>query len=131
VKYLPPFELIRRSVEITSTRGELRINMSYEEFVRILKSMLAGVEIDEEWYLNTYEDIRQAVKEGTVPSARQHFISDGYFEGRRPFPIVVDEAWYLAQYPDVKESVREGSVASAQAHFDEDGLQEGRLPFGI
>jgi len=33
VKYLPPFELIRRSIEISTVRGELRVNVSYEDFV--------------------------------------------------------------------------------------------------
>lgn len=130
VKYVPPFDLIRRSVEITTVRGELRVNVSYEDFVKILKMMISGIEVDEDWYLRTYEDIGKAVKEGTVKSARQHFIDDGYFEGRLPAPIRVDQAWYLREYPDVAESVRTGLVASAQAHFDGDGYREGRLPFG-
>jgi hypothetical protein len=66
-----------------------------------------------------------------VQSARQHFLSDGYFEGRRPFPIIVDEKWYLATNPDVADSIRAGIVASAQEHFDKDGYREGRLPFGM
>ena len=131
MNYVPPFDLIRRSVEITTVRGELRVNVSYEDFVKLLKMMIAGIEVDEGWYLRTYEDIGQAVKDGTVKSARQHFIDDGYFEGRLPGPVRVDEAWYLKQYPDVAESVRSGLIASAQAHFDGDGYREGRLPFGL
>lgn len=131
MKYVPPFDLIRRSVEISTVRGELRVNVSYEDFVKILKMMITGVEVDEAWYLRTYEDIGQAVKDGIVKSARQHFVDDGYFEGRLPFPVRVDQAWYTQQYPDVAESIRTGLVASAQSHFDEDGYREGRLPFGM
>jgi hypothetical protein len=131
VKYVTPFDLIRRSVEITTVRGELRVNVSYEDFVKLLKMIISGIEVDEAWYLQTYEDIGKAVKEGSVKSARQHFIEDGYFEGRLPAPIKVDEGWYLKQYPDVAESVKSGTVASAQAHFDGDGYREGRLPFGM
>ncbi len=131
MKYVPPFDLIRRSVEISTVKGELRVNVSYEDFINILKMMIAGVEVDEEWYLRTYEDIAQAVKEGTIKSARQHFVDDGYFEGRLPFPVNVDETWYLQQNPDVAESVRRGVVASGTAHFQEDGYREGRLPFGL
>jgi hypothetical protein len=131
VKYLPPFELIRRSVEISTVRGELRVTVSYENFVKILKTLIRGIEVDEAWYVRTYEDIGNAIKEGIVRSARQHFIDDGYFEGRLPFPIVVDELWYLKENPDVAESVRTGIVASAQDHFDKDGYSEGRLPFGL
>ncbi len=131
MKYLPPFELIRRSIEISTVRGELRVNLSYEDFVKILRTMIAGIEVDEAWYLRTYEDIASAIRSGSVRSARQHFIDDGYFEGRRPFAMDVDERWYLMQNPDVSDSIRRGDVVSAQEHFDQDGYREGRLPFGM
>jgi hypothetical protein len=131
VKYLPPFELIRRSIEISTVRGELRVNVSYEDFVKILRTMIQGVEVDEAWYARTYEDIGSAVKDGVVRSARQHFVDDGYFEGRLPFKMTVDDRWYLAENPDVAESIRQGVVESAQQHFDKDGYREGRLPFGM
>ena len=131
MKYLPPFELIRRSIEISTVRGELRVNLSYEDFVKILRTMIAGIEVDETWYLRTYEDIASAIKSGSVRSAKQHFVDDGYFEGRRPFAMQVDERWYLMQNPDVSDSIRRGDVASAQEHFDQDGYREGRLPFGM
>ncbi len=131
MKYLPPFELIRRSIEISTVRGELRVNLSYEDFVKILRTMISGIEIDEAWYLRTYEDIASAIKSGSVRSAKQHFVDDGYFEGRRPFAMQVDERWYLMQNPDVSDSIRRGDVASAQEHFDQDGYREGRLPFGM
>ena len=129
MKYIPPFELIRRSIEISTVRGELRVNLSYEDFVGILRQMIQGIEIDEAWYAGSYEDIGNAVKEGQIVSAKQHFVSDGYFEGRIPFPIRVNERWYLNRHPDVAESIRHGTVGSAQEHFDKDGYREGRLPF--
>jgi hypothetical protein len=131
LKYIPPFDLIRRSVEISTMRGELRVNVSYEDFIRILKKMILATEVDEDWYLQTYADIAQAVRDGIIKSARHHFVEDGWFEGRLPFPINVDERWYAASYPDVGESVRRGAVPSAQAHFEDDGYREGRLPFDM
>ena len=131
MKYLPPFDLVRRSVEISTIRGELRVNVSYDEFVRLLKRMIVGTDVDEEWYLKTYEDIAKAIRDGQTRSAQHHFVEDGYFEGRLPFPMKVDERWYMNQYPDVADSVRRGAIASAQTHFDEDGYREGRLPFGM
>jgi len=131
VKYLPPFEMIRRSIEISTVRGELRVNVSYEDFVGILRKMIRGIEVDEAWYARTYEDIGNAVKDGVIGSPKQHFVDDGYFEGRLPFPIVVDERWYLTENPDVAESIRKGVVDSAQDHFNKDGYREGRLPFGL
>jgi hypothetical protein len=118
-------------VGISTVRGESRVNLSYEEFVSLLKLLIAGIDVDEEWYLRTYEDIGRAVKEGTVGSAKQHFVNDGYFEGRLPFPIRVDERWYMQQYRDVAESIRKGTLPSAQVHFDDDGYREGRLPFAV
>ncbi len=131
MKYLPPFELIRRSIEISTVRGELRVNVSYENFVNILRQLIQGIEVDEAWYVRTYEDIGGAIKEGLVASAKQHFVHDGYFEGRMPFPVRVDERWYLSTHTDVAESIRNGTVESAQGHFDKDGYREGRLPFGM
>jgi hypothetical protein len=129
VNYFPPFEVIRRSVDIQAVRGDLRVNMSYEDFVKLLKLMISGIHVDEDWYVRAYDDIGQAIKAGGVRSARQHFINDGYFEGRLPAPIRVDEAWYLRRYPDVAEGIRKGILNSAQEHFDMDGYKEGRLPF--
>ena len=131
MKYIPPFDFIRRSVEISTIRGELRVNASYEDFIRLLKKMIVGTEVDEAWYLRTYEDIAEAVREGSIKSAQHHFVEDGYFEGRLPFPIRVDDQWYTNQYPDVGDSVQRGLLPSAQAHFEEDGYREGRLPFGM
>ena len=131
MNYLPPFDLRRRSVAISTLRGELRVNVSYEDFIRILKKMIIGTEVDEEWYLKAYEDIAKAIREGIIKSAQHHFVEDGYFEGRLPFPMKVDERWYMNQYPDVADSVRRGDIPSAQTHFDVDGYREGRLPFGM
>jgi hypothetical protein len=93
--------------------------------------MISGIAVDEAWYLKEYEDIARAIRDGKVDSPKQHFIDDGYFEGRRPFPMPVDERWYLREYPDVAESVRKGVVASGEQHFDEDGYREGRLPYPL
>lgn len=131
MRYIPPFDLLRRSVEISTVRGELRVSLSYDDFIKLIRLMMAGVEVDEAWYSQQYEDIGRAIRDGQVGSARQHFIDDGYFEGRLPFPINVDTAWYQAQYPDVADSIRSGGVQSPQAHFDEDGYREGRLPFDL
>ncbi len=131
MKYLAPFELVRRSLELSTVKGELRVNMAYDDFVKLVRTLISSIDVDETWYLRTYEDIATAIRDGSVRSARQHFIDDGYFEGRLPFPMQVNERWYLAQNADVSESIRKGIVETAQAHFDRDGYREGRLPFGL
>ena len=131
MKYLPPFDLIRRSVEIATAKGELRVSVAYDDFIRLLRMMIAAIEVNEEWYLREYEDIAQAIRDGSVESAKQHFMDDGYLEGRLPFPMPVDERWYLEENPDVAESVRKGVVRSGEQHFAEDGYREGRLPYAV
>ena len=131
MRYLPPFDLIRRMVEISTVKGTLRVNLSYEDFIRLLRMMISGVEVDETWYLKENEDIAQAISDGTVKSAKQHFVDDGYFEGRLPFAMAVDERWYLDNYPDIAESVRKGILRSGKQHFAENGYREGRLPFPL
>lgn len=131
MKYLPPFELIKRSLDIRPVDGSLRINLSYDEFVNILRMMLQAIEVDEVWYKATYPDIGQAIDDGQVPSARHHFLNDGWLEGRLPYAMNVEEDWYLRQYPDVADFLRRGLLTSAQGHFDEDGYKEGRLPYPV
>ena len=129
MRYLPPFDSIRRAVEISTVRGQLRVSMAYDEFVALIKSVIAGVEVDSRWYLDQNPDVADAIALGAVASATEHFAGDGYLEGRMPFPISVDERFYLEQNPDVAEGIRAGSVPSAQEHFERSGYREGRRPF--
>jgi hypothetical protein len=131
VKYLPPFELLKSFLTISNVKGELMVSCSYENLVQMLRRMIAGVEVDESWYLERYPDIADAIEKGLVQSARLHFVNDGFFEGRMPFPIRVDERYYLSQNVGVAEYVRKGMLESGQQHFDENGYAEGRLPFGL
>jgi hypothetical protein len=129
VRYIPPFAVIKESVEISTSKGQLIATATYENLIRIIKLLVSGLEVDEDWYLLQYPDVAAAVAEGTIISARQHFVDDGYFEGRLPIAMEVDERWYNKEYPDVAESIRKGDEPSAQAHFLREGYKEGRLPF--
>jgi hypothetical protein len=131
VKYLPPFEVLKSYVSISAGTGELVVNCGYEDFVGLIRRLIAGVEVDDAWYLDRYPDIADAIGKGIVPSPRAHFVNDGYFEGRWPFAIKVDEDYYLKQNSGVAEYVANGNLASGQQHFDENGYREGRLPFGL
>jgi hypothetical protein len=131
LKYLPPFEALRSYLTLTTVKGEMMVSCSYENMVQLLRRLIAGVEVDEAWYLARYPDIAKAISQGRVRSPRLHFVNDGYFEGRLPFPIHVDEPYYLEQNPGVADYVRKGILESGQQHFDENGYAEGRLPFGL
>jgi hypothetical protein len=129
VRYIPPFEVIKRLMEISASKGQLIASASYENLIKLVKLLLSAVEVDEAWYLKQYPDVSEAIAQGKINSARQHFIDNGYFEGRLPFAIPVDDEWYRKEYPDVAESIKNGIEPSAQSHFLRDGYKEGRLPF--
>jgi hypothetical protein len=131
MKYLPPFEVLRSYLTISDADADMMVTCTYEDLVNMLRRLIVGIKVDEAWYLNRYQDIAQAIREGTVPSAQSHFVNDGYFEGRLPFDIKVDERYYLSQNPGVADYVRRGMLLSGQQHFEENGYAEGRLPFGM
>ena len=131
MKYLPPFEVLKSYITLSSVKGEVMVSCRYADFIEMLRLILINVPVDEKWYLERYPDIAESIQQGTVQSARTHFASDGYFEGRLPFPIRVDEAYYLNHNAGVAEHVRKGTLGSGQQHFDENGYEEGRLPFGL
>jgi hypothetical protein len=96
---------------------------------KLIQHLLHDVEVDEAWYLQTYADVREALTANKIRSAKDHFVTHGYFEGRLPYKIVVDSKYYLDHNPDVAEAIHQGHIKSAQQHYDADGIHEGRLPF--
>ena len=127
--YVPPFEKVKEFFSITAVKGEVFVTASYDNFIKATQLLLAGVAVDEAWYLRRYPDVAEAVRQGITDSAKRHFMESGYFEGRFPVEPSVDEQWYLRQYPDVGESVSRGEFQSALRHFMQEGYREGRLPF--
>jgi len=128
VDYLPPFEAIKAFLNFAAVNGELTVSSTYSQFQNLVRTLLQGIEVDEAWYLSQYPDVADAIRKGIVTSAREHFLFDGYFEGRIPFLIEVDEAWYLEQNPGVAEFIARGELLSAQQHFNDNGYREGRRP---
>jgi hypothetical protein len=131
VDYLPQFEGLKSYVSFAAVKGELTINATYAQFTDVIRTLLQGIDVDEAWYLDQYPDVAEGIKKGVVTSAKDHFLTNGYFEGRLPFPIKVDEAWYLKQNPGVAEYIARGDLESAQQHFNDNGYREGRQPFPL
>lgn len=126
--YVPPFATL---LALFRREPDQRLSASEEDLHKAFSRLLASLEVDEGWYLARYDDVPRGIANGSIQSARQHFLEHGYFEGRMPHPIAVDERWYLTTYPDVAEGVRRGRLQSGQQHFDENGYKEGRLPFKL
>lgn len=127
--YLPPFQKLSDRMTIAGTADDARVATTLGELRAMVRRLLDHVVVDETWYLTRYPDVAMAIRDGRAQSARDHFLNNGYFEGRWPNAITVDEAWYLAEYPEVAKAIREGVVSSAQQHFEENGYREGRRPW--
>lgn len=85
--------------------------------------MAISIPFNEQWYLQRYPDVAQAVKAGLF-DARTHYEQIGKAEGRSPSPAF-DPDDYLADNPDVGLAVQAGSITAAD-HFLQFGLHEGR-----
>lgn len=129
MRYLPPFEVIKGMLNLTSTRGRTRVDMTYEDLQVMIRTLLTVVEVDETFYLSRYPDVAAGISHGGIRSAREHFVDHGYFEGRLPYRIEVDEAWYAEAHPDLAASIGTAEYATGQDHFDGPGYSEGREPF--
>ena len=131
MRYLPPFEVIKSTLNLTSSRGRTRVDMTYEDLQQVIRTLLAVVEVDETYYLSRNPDVAAGIRQGAIGSAREHFVDHGYFEGRLPYRIEVDEKWYTEAHPDLAASLGTGAYATAQDHFDGPGYAEGREPFPL
>ncbi len=130
--YVIPYAALLKQIGVVGElSGTERVELTRDQLTLLIRSFLASVPVDEVWYKATYQDIDEAIRSGTIKSAKEHFISDGYFEGRLPCKILVDEEFYVSQYPDVAEGIDDGEISSAQEHFESNGFGEGRLPFAI
>ncbi|QIZ72379.1 DUF4347 domain-containing protein [Oxynema aestuarii] len=81
---------------------------------------------DPAYYLAENVDVADAVANGTVRSAAEHFSLFGLAEGRSPSEVFTN--LYLANNPDVADAVTNGSFRSAFQHFIKFGFAEGRFP---
>lgn len=131
MRYLPPFEILKSMMNLTTLRGKTRVDMTYDDVQQMIRTLLVAIDVDEAFYLERNPDVAEGIRHGTIRSAREHFVDHGYFEGRLPYRITVDEAWYLGTHVDVADTVRRGEYASGQDHFDGPGYPEGREPFPI
>ena len=83
---------------------------------------------NEEFYLNSYPDVRNAVNAGAISSGLQHFQQFGLAEGRVNVSPYFDEGLYLLKYPDVAAAVTSRGFKSGLQHYIETGEAEGRSP---
>ena len=110
-----------------SGQGQSGDRLSIEKPVLAdLLEAACGKLVDEKWYLERYPDVAEAIRRGTVASARAHYFQAGIFEGRVPYEIGIDSNAYLAKHRDVADAVKTGTYRSGRDHFLALGFAEGR-----
>lgn len=86
VSTFPPFHVVAARLGGDPRRNDGTITVELSTVLQLLKLFVSAVVVDEVRYRRAYPDVAQAIEEGTIPSARSHFIESGYFEGRSPCP---------------------------------------------
>jgi len=128
--YVPPYDAVLGSIGTSrpdmETQAEVKIPAQLFRF--LMQLAVAHSDFNEAGYLDTNPDVAAALRNGTIESARLHYVGFGYFEGRRGATPDVDESWYMQTYPDVGSAVQTGKIGSASEHFSVVGASEGRSP---
>jgi hypothetical protein len=129
--YVLPLGVLLGRCGLPEQLREGAINLTEEQLYELIRGLLSSIVVDDEWYQMKYPDVAQAIKNGLIRSAKEHFIKSGYFEGRQPGQVKVDEKFYMLKYLDIAEAMHSGDFDSVQEHFDRHGWSEGRLPYDI
>jgi hypothetical protein len=87
------------------------------------------IQFDEGWYLNKYPDVDEAVKNKLKPSAQDHFIRNGYYEGRKPREMTDDERQgLLGSFNGMPRSVlKKVTISGMTIKFDSSLRKTSRL----
>ena len=125
---LPTFaSLLNQKIIILSDSSDY-LAVDHYFFNDCLRALIDKIQLDEQWYLQKYPDVRHAIAKKIVKDAKEHFLRYGYLEHRLPYHIEVQEKWYLEQYLDVRHAIEEQKFKSGQEHFEAVGFREGRIP---
>lgn len=127
-RYLPPVALILRGLglaELDGASGRVTVNAAFLRF--LIGELLRGTRFDQRFYAEQYPDVEAARLAGDVASLREHFLGQGYFEGRLPHPFPFDARWYRKHYKDLAGVFPPDEVGELRHHFYTCGWQEGRV----
>jgi len=113
--------LLKHMRAIEFRDGE-NVSVELSKLKALISVIIEKEPFDENWYLETYPDVGQALKKGTVKSAKLHYVETGYFEGRLPGLGDFDTKKYIQKNPDLARMTDD----EALAHFIYTGYSEGR-----
>jgi hypothetical protein len=78
---------------------------------------------DEQFYVNTHQDIGAAISAGHLPSGLDHYIRNGFLEERSAFQIIPFE--YAIRHPEAALKVSNGEYLDFAHHYVEVGAARG------
>lgn len=81
---------------------------------------------DEDYYLKSYLDVKEAVKNGTFKSGYEHYMQCGYQEGRS-FVCGFHDIYYQQYNSDVKRAINFGYFKCGLDHYLKFGNKEERI----
>jgi hypothetical protein len=126
--FVPAFDYIVAHASLpTDALQNNSVTIPTTLFKFLMSTWVRRQAFDEQRYLAANPDVKSAVAFGDLDSGKQHYVNDGYYEGRLPGEFAVDEAWYRATYPDIRVGEKKGLVASPTTHFNMTGRFEGRV----
>jgi hypothetical protein len=128
--FVPPYQVLLEELRPASSapREADDIVIPRVMFELMLRLLVEKMPFDKEDYLKRNPDVAEALSQGKIKDARQHFITKGYFEGRVGGAPRVDEKWYQRRYADVAVALEDGGIASATDHYVDSGTREWRSP---
>jgi hypothetical protein len=128
--YVPHYDAILHAIGTSREKlnGKTKIEIPLSLFKFLLQIAVTQGEFNLSGYLTANRDIQDAAKKGQVPDPKMHYVSYGFFEGRRGALPAVDESWYRRTNADIDAAVRKGDVSSGSEHFNTIGAEEFRAP---
>ncbi|MBN8888991.1 MAG: hypothetical protein ABS99_05505 [Acetobacteraceae bacterium SCN 69-10] len=128
--FVPPFQLLLEELRPAPSgpRPADDVVMPRVLLELMLRLLVEQMPFDAEDYLDRNPDVREAVAEGKLESAHQHFVQKGYFEGRAGGAPTVDAEWYQHRYGDVAAALKAGKIESVHDHYTSNGVREWRSP---
>ncbi len=129
-RYFPHIDALLRALRITRLRLDSTAKIAVD--ARLLRALIEAAVADtpfsEDFYFQTYPDLKLAADAGKLADSHRHYVVTGYFEGRLGMAPVIDDGFYIAANPDVALAMAAGTVASPLDHYVKSGLAEGRVP---
>ncbi len=123
------FEALQREISSQALKTEKGTFYPQATIDRLLDVLARSIPVDQDFYFSKHPDIGQAWEAGEIPSAAQHFVEHGFYEGRIPSSVLIDEEDYLRRYPDIVDGLKAGNIESASEHWIRFGRFEGRVAY--